>query len=85
MTFRTQTGSRLLGLVYMKMLRDPSAAAGGSGGGSGSGNGSGGGGGKGEGDGGDVLYSLLCIVDTASPHADDDIRKLNYVVRAIPS
>jgi hypothetical protein len=78
-TFRTQLGRRMLGLVYMKMLRDPTAAststsvgASGSSGGSGSGS-------------GDVLYSFLCIVDTEAPHADDDIRLLNYIVRAIPS
>lgn len=71
-TFRTQLGRRMLGLVYMKMLRDPTAASTSTSAGA-------------SGSSGDVLYSFLCIVDTEAPHADDDIRLLNYIVRAIPS
>ena len=34
--------------------------------------------------GSDVLYSLLVLADTAVPDATEDLKKLNYVVRAIP-
>ena len=32
----------------------------------------------------DVLYSLLVLADTAVPDATEDLKKLNFVVRAIP-